>query len=69
VTTVPAAGEIALALALGSGTDLREAATQLGINLVGIVLAALATLALQKAVWHRVPRIIPRVQQVGRARG
>jgi uncharacterized hydrophobic protein (TIGR00271 family) len=69
VTTVPAAGEIALALALGSGTDLREAATQLGVNLVGIVLAALATLALQKAVWHRVPRIIPRVQQVGRARG
>jgi uncharacterized hydrophobic protein (TIGR00271 family) len=68
VTTVPAAAEIALALALGATTELREAATQLGVNLAGILLAALATLALQKAVWHRVPRIVPRVQRVGRAR-
>ena len=68
VTTVPAAGEIALALALGSRTDLREAATQLGVNLAGILLAALATLLLQRAVWRRVPRVVPRVQQVGPAR-
>ncbi|CCH90560.1 putative integral membrane protein [Modestobacter italicus] len=68
VTTVPAAGEIALAIALGSGTDLREAATQLGVNLVGILLAATATLLLQKAVWHRVPQVVPRVQRVGHAR-
>ena len=68
VTTVPAAGEIALAIALGSGTDLREAATQLGVNLVGILLAATATLVLQKAVWHRVPQVVPRVQRVGHAR-
>jgi uncharacterized hydrophobic protein (TIGR00271 family) len=68
VTTVPAAGEMSLALALGSGTDLREAATQLGVNLVGILVAAVATLALQKAVWHRVPRVAPRVQRVGHAR-
>jgi len=69
VTTVPAAGEIALALALGSGTDLREAATQLAVNLAGILVAALATLALQRAVWQRVPRVVPRVQRVGHARG
>jgi uncharacterized hydrophobic protein (TIGR00271 family) len=68
VTTVPAAGEIALALALGSRTDLREAATQLGVNLAGILVAALATLTLQRAVWRRVPRTAPRVQRVGRAR-
>jgi uncharacterized hydrophobic protein (TIGR00271 family) len=67
VTTVPAAGEMALSIALGSASDFREAATQLGVNLMGIVVAAVTTLALQKAVWHRVPRITPRVQQVGRA--
>ena len=59
VTTVPAAGDIALALALGGGRELAEAAAQLGINLVGILVAALATLALQKAVWRRVPRAVP----------
>jgi uncharacterized hydrophobic protein (TIGR00271 family) len=68
VTTVPAAGEIALSLAVGARTDLREAATQLGVNLAGILVAAVATLALQKAVWHRVPRVVPRVQRVGHAR-
>jgi uncharacterized hydrophobic protein (TIGR00271 family) len=69
VTTVPAAGEMGLALAVGSGTDFREAATQLGVNLAGILAAALATLLLQKAVWRRVPRVVPRVQRVGHARG
>jgi uncharacterized hydrophobic protein (TIGR00271 family) len=67
VTTVPAAGEMGLAIALGSGTDLREAATQLGVNLAGILVAAVATLQLQKAVWRRVPRVVPRVQRVGHA--
>ena len=60
VTTVPAAGDIALSLALGGGPELGRAAAQLGINLAGILLAALGTLAVQKAVWRRVPRIVPR---------
>jgi uncharacterized hydrophobic protein (TIGR00271 family) len=64
VTTVPAAGEMALSLALGGFADFREAATQLGINLLGILAAALATLALQKAVWRRVPRVTPRVRRI-----
>lgn len=59
VTTVPAAGDIALSLALGGGPELGEAAAQLGINLAGILLAALATLAVQRAVWRRVPRAVP----------
>jgi uncharacterized hydrophobic protein (TIGR00271 family) len=67
VTTVPAAGEIALALALGSTTDLREAATQLAVNLVGILVAALLTLLVQAALWRRVPRIVPRVRRIGSA--
>jgi uncharacterized hydrophobic protein (TIGR00271 family) len=66
VTTVPAAGEIALALALGSGPDLREAATQLGVNLAGILVAATATLSVQKAVWRRVPRVVPRLARARR---
>lgn len=61
VTTVPAAADMALSLALGGGDEFRSAATQLGINLTGILVAAVVTLAVQRAVWHRVPRIVPRV--------
>jgi uncharacterized hydrophobic protein (TIGR00271 family) len=59
VTTVPAAGAIALGLALGNGRAVGEAATQLGTNLVGILVAALGTLLLQRAVWRRVPGTVP----------
>lgn len=67
VTTVPAAADMAVSLALGGGTEFLRAATQLGINLAGILAAALATLAVQRAVWRRVPRVVPRVVSVGRA--
>jgi uncharacterized hydrophobic protein (TIGR00271 family) len=66
VTTVPAIGDMALSMALGGGTEFREAATQLGINLAGILVAASLTLLVQRALWHRVPRIVPRVERVGR---
>jgi uncharacterized hydrophobic protein (TIGR00271 family) len=61
VTTVPAAGDISLALALGDGQELALAATQLGINLMGILVAAIATLALQRRIWRRMPRFTPRL--------
>lgn len=61
VTTVPAAGAMALGVALGSGAAIGEAATQLGLNLAGIVLAASVTLLLQRALWHRTPTVVPRV--------
>lgn len=61
VTTVPAAADMALSMALGSGEELGKAATQLGVNLAGILLAAVATLAVQRAVWRRVPRVVPAV--------
>ncbi|RBY82728.1 DUF389 domain-containing protein [Blastococcus sp. TF02A-26] len=64
VTTVPAAADIALSLALGGADELARAALQLGINLAGILLAATATLAVQRAVWHRMPRVVPRVDAV-----
>ncbi|SFK39460.1 DUF389 domain-containing protein [Geodermatophilus ruber] len=60
VTTVPAAADMALALALGGGAEFAHAATQLGVNLTGILVAALATLGVQRAVWRRVPRARPR---------
>lgn len=65
VTTVPAAADMAVALALGGGTEFTRAATRLGINVAGILAAALVTLAVQRAVWRRVPRVVPRVAAVG----
>jgi uncharacterized hydrophobic protein (TIGR00271 family) len=68
VTTVPAAADMALSLALGGGAEFARAATQLGINLAGILIAAVSTLALQKAAWRLVPRIVPRMETVHRSR-
>jgi uncharacterized hydrophobic protein (TIGR00271 family) len=54
VTTVPAAGNIALALAFGAGGELWGSALQLIINLTGMGLAGWATLTVQKIVWSRI---------------
>jgi uncharacterized hydrophobic protein (TIGR00271 family) len=68
VTTVPAAGAMSLGIALGDAHAVGEGAAQLGINLAGILLAALATLLIQRAVWRRVPRALPRLELLPRAR-
>ncbi|MCW2684784.1 MAG: putative integral rane protein, partial [Blastococcus sp.] len=68
VTTVPAAGDMALSLALGGSAEFAAAATQLGINLVGIVVAATATLAVQYAFWHSVPGAAPGIDRVDHPR-
>jgi uncharacterized hydrophobic protein (TIGR00271 family) len=60
VTTVPAAADMAISLALGGGPEFVRAATQLGINLAGITVAATATLAVQRTVWRRIPGASPR---------
>ena len=54
VTTVPAAGNIALALALGDRHELWGSALQLIINLTGMGLAGWATLTVLKRVWTRI---------------
>ncbi len=59
MTTVPAAADMGLSLALGGMGELGLAATQLGINLVGILVAATATLAVQRLFWRRAPRTTP----------
>jgi uncharacterized hydrophobic protein (TIGR00271 family) len=51
VTTVPAAGNIALGLAFGLGDEIWGSTLQLLINLSGMALAGWATLALQQTVW------------------
>lgn len=65
VTTVPAAGNLALGLAAWSGSEIRGSATQLGVNLAGLVLAGVVTLAIQRVVWrqllHRTHRLFGRV--------
>jgi uncharacterized hydrophobic protein (TIGR00271 family) len=55
VTTIPAAGNVALGLAFGAWHEVRGSGIQLVVNLIGMALAGWATLALQQAVWSRVP--------------
>lgn len=51
VTTVPAAANAAVALSYGSYTQARGSSEQLLLNLAGIVLAGVATLLAQRALW------------------
>jgi uncharacterized hydrophobic protein (TIGR00271 family) len=54
VTTVPAAGNIALGIAFGVGDAIWGSTLQLLVNLLGMAVAGWAALALQQAVWSRV---------------
>jgi uncharacterized hydrophobic protein (TIGR00271 family) len=56
VTTIPAAGNVGLALAFGVWHEVWGSTAQLFINLAGMALAGWATLAVQQAVWRRVSR-------------
>ena len=53
VTTVPAAGNVALGLAFGASAEIWGSTAQLLLNLSGMALAGWATLAFQQAVWSR----------------
>jgi uncharacterized hydrophobic protein (TIGR00271 family) len=55
VTTVPAAGNLALALALQSWREVVQSAEQLGINVLGLIVAGTLTLLVQRLAWSRVP--------------
>ncbi len=56
VTTVPAAGDIALSLAMGAPDQVAGSAAQLGINLLGMTLAGVATLVVQRTLWKHLRR-------------
>lgn len=67
VTTIPAAGNIALGLAFGVGREIWGSTLQLLINLSGMALAGWATLALQQLVWARMSsrraRLVRRIRK------
>ena len=54
VTTVPAAGNIALGIAFGAGHEIWPSTLQLLVNILGMALAGWAALALQQFVWEKV---------------
>jgi Domain of unknown function (DUF389) len=53
VTTVPAAGNVALGLAFGAGHEIWGSALRLVVNLTGMAVAGWLTLAVQEVVWAR----------------
>ncbi|MBO0686037.1 MAG: DUF389 domain-containing protein [Candidatus Dormibacteraeota bacterium] len=55
VTTVPAAGNAAVALALADWRELTGSLEQLGLNIVGMVAAGTLTLVLLRYGWSLVP--------------
>ncbi|MDO7866962.1 DUF389 domain-containing protein [Nocardioides jiangxiensis] len=63
VTTIPAAGNIALGLAFWQTDEIVGSALQLAVNLTGMALAGWLTLAVQERVWSRVAvRRVPRLE-------
>jgi uncharacterized hydrophobic protein (TIGR00271 family) len=53
VTTVPAAGYAAVAVALGRWHDVTGSVTQLAVNIAGMVIAGTLTLVAQRFFWSR----------------
>ncbi len=54
VTTIPAVGTFAVSLASGAWAEAVSALAQLGLNLLGLLLAGTLTLRIQRLVWSRV---------------
>ena len=54
VTTVPAAGNVAVGLALGVGDEVWGSLLQLVVNVTGMALAPWLTLVVEQTVWQRV---------------
>ncbi|WP_123671063.1 DUF389 domain-containing protein [Actinocorallia herbida] len=56
VTTVPAAGNLAVALALGHYSEVRGSVLQLGVNIGGMIIAGIVTFVVQWLCWKLVLR-------------
>jgi uncharacterized hydrophobic protein (TIGR00271 family) len=54
VTTVPAVGTIALCIGAGVWSEVNEAALQLGVNILGMLISGTLALLVQRLVWSRV---------------
>ncbi|HEX4815747.1 MAG TPA: DUF389 domain-containing protein [Nonomuraea sp.] len=56
VTTIPAAGYAAVALAVGAWHEVGSSALQLGVNILGMVISGTVTLLVQRRFWPQVGR-------------
>lgn len=56
VTTVPAAGNLAVAMALKHGSEITGSLLQLAINFAGMIIAGTLTLIVQRVLWSMVLR-------------
>ncbi|NUS05949.1 MAG: DUF389 domain-containing protein [Nonomuraea sp.] len=54
VTTVPAAGYLAVALALGDWKEVAGSVSQLAVNILGMIISGTATLLVQRKFWPQV---------------
>jgi uncharacterized hydrophobic protein (TIGR00271 family) len=68
VTTIPAAGNVALGLAFGLRDEILGSGLQLVVNLFGMAIAGWMTLAVQQVVWANVSAYRARLL-AGRSRG
>lgn len=59
VTTVPAAGDLALSIALTNADEIGRSLAQLSINVAALLLAGVLTLLVQKLLWRHVPQARP----------
>ncbi len=69
VTTVPASGNMALALVFGIWHEFWGSALTLGVNIAGMALAGWVTLAVQQRVWRRTTTVERRLLPSRRRRG
>lgn len=65
VTTVPAAGNLALAVALGDAEELVGSLAQLSLNLAGMVVAGVVVVLLQRLLWKRLLLLSERLRVSG----
>ncbi|MDQ6527129.1 DUF389 domain-containing protein [Nocardioides sp. LHD-245] len=69
VTTIPAAGNVALGLAFGLPDEIRGSILQLLLNVCGMAVAGWLTLTFQQAVWSRMSerrmRLVARLRRRG----
>jgi uncharacterized hydrophobic protein (TIGR00271 family) len=68
VTTVPASGNMALALVFGIWHEFWGSALTLGLNIAGMAIAGWLTLALQQRVWERTTTVQRRLLPLRRRR-
>jgi uncharacterized hydrophobic protein (TIGR00271 family) len=56
VTTIPAIGTIALCIGAGVWSEVDNAALQLGLNILGMLVSGTLALLVQRLVWSRIQR-------------